>query len=131
MKTFMQKLLQTSLITIGMFVAVGLPALVPVTVHADNVGEAQKGVREIGGTGSSNNANAFSNFIESIINLLLFVIGAVAVIMIIIGGIRYVTSNGDASQTKAARDTILYAIVGLVVAIMAYAIVNFVLNSLD
>jgi len=68
------------------------------------------------------------NMITSVVNLLLAVLGFVAVLMIIIGGIRYATSNGDASQTKAAKDTVLYAVIGLVVAILAYAIVNFVLD---
>ncbi len=67
--------------------------------------------------------------IKTIVNVLLFILGAIAVIMIIIGGIRYTTSNGDASNTKAAKDTILYAVVGLIVAVLAYAIVNFVLGA--
>ncbi len=66
--------------------------------------------------------------IKNVVNLLLAVLGFVAVIMIIIGGIRYTTSNGDSNNTKAAKDTILYSVVGLVVAILAYAIVNFVLE---
>ena len=68
------------------------------------------------------------DIIKNVINLILIVLGMVAVIMIIIGGIRYTTSNGDSSNVKAAKDTILYAVVGLVVAIMSYAIVNFVLG---
>lgn len=64
-----------------------------------------------------------------IVNILLFIIGAVAVIMIIVGGIRYVTSNGDQAHVKAAKDTIMYAIIGLVVAILAYAIVNFLVSN--
>jgi len=68
-------------------------------------------------------------FLKSIINLLLFVIGVIAVIMIIVGGIRYVVSGGDQSAITGAKNTILYAIVGLVVAILAFAIVNFVLAS--
>lgn len=67
--------------------------------------------------------------IGNVINILLFLIGMIAVIAIIIGGIRYTTSNGDSSQTKAAKDTILYAVIGLVVAIMAFAIVNFVVTA--
>lgn len=66
--------------------------------------------------------------IETVTNVLLFLIGVVAVIMLIIGGIRYTTSNGDSSRVKAAKDTILYAIVGLIVAIMAYAIVRWVVR---
>ncbi len=67
--------------------------------------------------------------IKIITNVLLFIIGAIAVIMIIVGGIRYVTSNGDSSQTKAAKDTIMYAVIGVIVAILAYAIVNFVITA--
>lgn len=66
---------------------------------------------------------------KTIVNVLLFIIGAVAVIMLIIGGIRYTTSNGDSNQVTAAKNTILYAIVGIIVAILAYAIVNFVLGA--
>jgi hypothetical protein len=64
----------------------------------------------------------------TIVNVLLFIIGAVAVIMLIYGGIRYVLSGGDASAVTAAKNTILYAIVGIIVAILAYAIVNFVIT---
>ena len=71
-----------------------------------------------------------SGFIKRIVNILLFVVGAIAVIMLVIGGLRYVLSGGDSSQTKGAKDTILYAIVGLVVAFSAYAIVNFVLVNI-
>lgn len=67
--------------------------------------------------------------IGKIVNLLLFIIGAVAVIMIVIGGLRYVLSGGDPKNTTAAKDTILYAVVGVIVALLAYAIVNFVLKQ--
>lgn len=63
-----------------------------------------------------------------IINTMLYVLGILAVIMIIFGGIRYVTSTGDASRVKGAKDTITYAVVGLIVAVLAYAIVNFVIT---
>lgn len=79
-------------------------------------------------TGQSSGGTTLEQGVETVINLLLFLIGIIAVIAIIIGGIRYTTSNGDAGQTKAAKDTILYAIVGLIVAIMAYAIVRWVVN---
>ncbi|HXH04806.1 MAG TPA: hypothetical protein VNI82_00045 [Candidatus Nitrosotenuis sp.] len=64
-----------------------------------------------------------------IINTIIFVIGAVAVIMVVIGGFRYVVSNGDSSSVTSAKNTILYAIVGLIVAMLAYAIVNFVISA--
>ena len=62
-----------------------------------------------------------------IINILLWAIGIVSVIMLIIGGFRYATSNGDSNQVTAAKNTIMYAVIGLVIAMFAYAIVNFVL----
>ncbi len=63
-------------------------------------------------------------------NILLFLVGAISVIMLIIGGIRYVISGGDQAQVTAAKNTILYAIVGIVVAFLAYAAVNFVTQAL-
>jgi hypothetical protein len=66
---------------------------------------------------------------RAIINVMLQVLGILAVIMIIVGGIRYTISNGDASRVKAAKDTITYAVVGLIVALLSYAIVNFVIGK--
>jgi hypothetical protein len=67
---------------------------------------------------------------QTVVNVMLFLIGAVAVIMLIYGGIRYTVSGGDAKNVTAAKNTILYAIVGIVVAVLAFAIVNFVINGL-
>lgn len=66
----------------------------------------------------------------SIVNALIFVVGAAAVVMIIVGGLRYVISNGDQSAITSAKNTILYSVVGLIIAFSAYAIVNFVLRAL-
>lgn len=76
------------------------------------------------------NKNSLYSLMGNVVNLLIVVAGIIAVIMIIVGGIRYTTSAGDAGQTKSARDTIIYAVAGLVVAIMSFAIVNFVLARL-
>ncbi|MCA0228330.1 pilin [Patescibacteria group bacterium] len=75
--------------------------------------------------------NLFGNggIFQTVTNVLLFIIGAVSVIMLIIGGIRYTVSQGDSSAVTSAKNTILYAIIGLVVAILAYAAVNFVIGS--
>lgn len=67
---------------------------------------------------------------KDFVNIMLFAIGILAVIMIIWGGIRYVLSGGDSTAISAAKKTILYAVVGLVVAILAYAIVNFVITTI-
>lgn len=67
--------------------------------------------------------------IRIITNTMLFAIGVVAVIMLVVGGFRYVFSGGNSTNTTAAKDTILYAVVGIVVALLAYAIVNFILGQ--
>jgi len=56
----------------------------------------------------------------------LYIVGISAVIVIIVAGLRYVLSGGDPKNTTAAKDTILYAVIGLVVALLSFAIVNFV-----
>lgn len=65
-----------------------------------------------------------------ITSILLFIVGAVAVIMLIFGGIRYIVSGGDQANVTAAKNTILYAIIGIIVALLAYAAVKFVTSSL-
>lgn len=69
------------------------------------------------------------DMVKILINTALTVLGMVAVLMIVIGGVRYTTSNGESSAIKSAKDTILYAVVGLVVAILSFAIVNFVVGA--
>ena len=68
--------------------------------------------------------------VQLIINMVIFLVGLIAVVMVIIGGIQYSTSQGDSAKVKKAKDTIMYGIIGLVVAILAFAIVNFVLTSI-
>ena len=68
--------------------------------------------------------------IKTVVNVLLWAVGILSVIMIIFSGFRYITSAGDASKTKSAQSTLIYSVVGLIVAIMAYAIVNMVINRL-
>lgn len=89
--------------------------------------QACKGVEIAGGdcgTGSTGFLDAF----QLIANTLIFVIGAIAVIMVIVGGLRYVLSNGDTAGVKSAKDTILYSLVGVVVSLLAYALVSFVIG---
>ncbi len=66
---------------------------------------------------------------QTITNVLLFLIGAISVIMLVIGGLRYVVSGGDSSAVAAAKNTILYAIIGVVIALLAFAAVDFIINS--
>ena len=81
------------------------------------------------GTGTQSSLFGTGSLFETVTNVLLFLIGAVSVIMLIIGGIRYTISGGDSSQITAAKNTILYAVIGIIVALLAYAIVNFVVSS--
>ena len=75
------------------------------------------------------NTNDLMGQANTIINVVIGVIGFVAVAFIIFGGIQYTTSAGDPGKVKKAKDTILYGIIGLVVSMLAYAIVNFVLAN--
>ena len=86
---------------------------------------AKQGVGESGGKGQG----TVDTRVKDIVNLLIYVVGIIAVIMIVVGGLRYVLSGGDASGISGAKNTILYAVVGLVVAILAYAIVNFAIGA--
>lgn len=70
-----------------------------------------------------------SGIFQTITNVLLFAVGAISVIMLIIGGIRYVVSGGDSTAVQSAKNTILYAIVGIVICLLAYAVVSFVIGS--
>lgn len=71
-----------------------------------------------------------SGLIKTVVNVLLWAVGILSVIMIIFSGFRYITSSGDASKTKSAQSTLIYSVVGLIVAIMAWAIVNMVIKRL-
>lgn len=66
----------------------------------------------------------------TITNVMLFGVGAIAVIMVVIGGLRYVISGGNSTNITSAKNTILYAVIGMIIAILAYALVNFVIGSL-
>jgi hypothetical protein len=91
---------------------------------ADN---AQSGVNSI----NSGNNTSLEDSVKNIINTVIFAIGIIAVIVIILGGVSYATSQGDPAKVKKGKDTILYGIIGLVVALLAFAIVNFVLGAFN
>lgn len=78
---------------------------------------------------SSANSDKADSMVKIIINTLLSLLGIFAVIMIIVGGIKYTTSAGDSSRIKSAKDTVMYSVIGLIVAILSFTIVNFVLDK--
>ena len=71
-----------------------------------------------------------STSIVNILNGVIGILGIVAVVVIIIGGIGYMTSAGDAGKVKKAKDTLLYGVIGLVIVVLAFAIVNFVIANI-
>lgn len=68
--------------------------------------------------------------ITTILNAVIAILGIVCVVFIILGGITYMTSAGDAGKVKKGRDTILYGIIGLIICVLAFAIVNFVIKNI-
>lgn len=97
-----------------------------VDVFKNNPGCASgSGAAVCGGTG-----DGLFSVVRTVISVMLIVGGVIAVIMIILGGIRYITSNGDANDVKAAKDTILYSVIGLVITAGAYMIVNYVVGKI-
>ena len=65
-----------------------------------------------------------------IVSTIVAILGLVAIIVIIYGGVQYMTSAGDASKIKKAKDTILYAAIGLIICVLAFAITQFVIGSI-
>ena len=86
---------------------------------------AAKDVKEAAGCYGT--GNQLPNVIVNILNGVIAVAGVIAVIFVVVGGVQYMTSSGDAGKIKKAKDTILYAIIGLIVCVLSYAIVNFVI----
>jgi uncharacterized membrane protein len=79
-------------------------------------------------TTCSNTAGSVSSLVNTVIDIISWIVGIVSIIMVVFGGFRYVTSGGDSTATSNARNTILYALVGLVIAVLAQVLVHFVLG---
>ena len=84
----------------------------------------------VDGTNQSGTGDLYTD-LRTIINWVTMIVGILAVIMIIYGGVMMMISMGDPGRNKKARDTILYGIIGLIIVLLAYAIVNFILNILQ
>ncbi len=134
MKSLLTKL-RTSLLLMPALV-MGLSFLTPAVAYAADCSTGT--LNAASGADCAQGDNTPSNLFEGsdsifkrVVNIMLFIVGAVAVIMLIFGGIRYVTSGGAQDQVTAAKNTIMYAIIGIVVAILAYAVVNFVIGGIS
>lgn len=105
--------------------AVSAAASLPQVSSAAPVDQARQGAQGAG----ADTGPTFDEVVLTVSNILFFLVGIAAVIMIIIGAIKYTTANGDQSNITSAKNTILYSIVGLILAVAAGAIVNFVLDQ--
>jgi cytochrome bd-type quinol oxidase subunit 2 len=134
--------IKTLMLSLSTLVALALPAVMPASVLAANTnihGGLCQGA-DINVTPTPSDAacntsdvsgNNINNKIAKIINWLSAIIGVVAVIMIIFGGFRYITSGGNDSSVASAKKTILFALIGLVIVALAQLIVKFVLQNVN
>lgn len=111
----------------GMLAILGIGA-VAVPAWADDDLNLNVGVKSTLVPGMEENPD-LGSIVNKVVNIFLWAVGIVAVIIMIFGGFQYITSSGDQAKVTKAKNTILYGIVGLVIAILAYAIVGFVTNQ--
>ena len=125
----MKQISKAKVLAAVMCLAMAFTAVSPVSlpVYADAKDEVKKGADMTNSGGSAK--QDLPDIITTIINVMLFIAAALAVIMIIYGGIRYITAHGDEKQVKVAKDTIVYSVAGLIIAILAYALVTFIFNA--
>lgn len=109
----------------------GTFVFVPAIAHADFKDDACQGVSALDSGGPSNcngvAGKTLERIVKAVIRILSFVVGFVAVLMVIVGGFKYITSNGDSAAMSSARNTIVYALIGLVIVAVAQILVHFVL----
>ena len=122
MKKYLKYILPLILIIV-LFVGVALPQ----TVSALTLQEGAEAARC---DGCPKDLFGDTGAFKQITNTVLYIVGIIAVIMLIIGGVRYVISGRDSKKVTDAKNTVLYAIIGLVICFFSYAIVNFVITSL-
>ena len=123
----------TSLI-ITIITIFSLPLTIFTYAHADdactnlNPGNPAYEIYDCGSTGTTNSAETV---VGRIISTIIGILGIVAVVFIVLGGVQYMTSAGDPGKIKKAKDTILYACIGLAVAALAFAITQFAINAIN
>ena len=91
---------------------------------------AQAGADAARGSGMPAELIGATGVFTRITNTILFTVGIISVVMLIFGGLRYIVSGGDSKKVTDAKNTIMYAIIGLIIAILSYAIVNFVISAI-
>jgi len=129
----MKKLIIAAIVTLFSFATLATPSMaLAAPTNSASKDAVCEGLNQVGGSSCDPNApgqTGVDDIIKTGISILSIIVGVAAVIMIIVGGLRYVISGGDAGSISSAKNTIMYAIVGLVVAALAQIIVQFVLNK--
>lgn len=103
--------------------------LAPAATYAAPKDEVCNAIGAAGCNANEDKGTDIQKAITFVVNLLSVIAGLAAVIMLILGGIKYVTSGGDSSKVASAKNTIIYALVGLVIAALAQVLVHFVLKE--
>lgn len=118
------------ILALGIIGGFALATYSPSVAAVDVFNEACKGTGANTAVCKNKDTDNITPYITGIVNILLYLLGAISVLVIIISGIYYVTSMGDSAAITRAKNTLLYAVIGLVVALLAYAIVNFIIKGL-
>ena len=122
----------TKILTAGMLMVGLLGVFTPAVSAANGINICSNGNEDSVYCKNKNTGETQVNgIIKTIVEVLLTAVGAISIIMIVIGGILFALSSGDAQKAAKARSTILYAVVGLIVSIFASAIVNFVFDGFN
>ena len=125
----MKRFFTNLVLALGIAMAGMLLTAPAVQVSASAKSDICEGIALTGGKCDAGGQAPLNNTISKLINILSAVVGFVAVIMIIVAGFKYITSNGDANGIASAKNTVIYAIVGLLLVAMSQVIVRFVLNA--
>lgn len=121
----------TKILTTGMLMVGLLGVLTPAVSAANGINICSGNENSVYCKNKNTGETQVNGIIKTIVEVLLTAVGAISIIMIVIGGIMFALSSGDAQKAAKARNTVLYAVVGLAVSLFASAIVNFVFNRFN
>lgn len=123
-----------SIIFLIAIATIGVTTLISTQTFADDICGNNNVSPEIRAASGCPNAGAEINdlptVIQNILNAIIGVAGLISVVYIVVGGIQYITSSGDSNKTEKAKKTILYALIGLIVCALSFAIVNFTISRI-
>ncbi len=101
----------------------------PVNIVADSKQDACNGLSQVSGSGCGSGQDQLSKVLNGVVTIISYIAGIIAVIMIIIAGIKFTTSGGDSNAVSSAKTSLVYAIVGIAIAVLAQVLVHFVIGT--